>query len=112
MGRTDSLRIVAIGILIGAIIAALISTHQHAPAPSVVNLPSNIPNSDDLSSELRHCSALGPSDAEEAHCLAVWNENRRRFFGRPARPLRSPPAHEAIAPATPSSSAPQLGGAR
>jgi conjugative transfer region protein TrbK len=111
MGRPDSFRIVAIGVLIGAILAALIATHQHAPASMVVDLPST-PNSDDLSSELRHCSALGPSDAEDPYCLAVWNENRRRFFGRPARPLRSPPAHEATAPATPSSSASQSGGAR
>ena len=109
MGRPDSFRIVAIGVLIAAIVAALIATHQHAPAPSVVELPSAA-TSDDLLSELRHCSALGPSDAEDPYCLAVWNENRRRFFGRPARPLRSPPAHEATATATPSS-APQSGGA-
>jgi len=111
MGRLDGFRIVAIGILIGAILTALISTHEHAPAPLVVDLPS-APTSDDLSSELRHCSALGPSDAEDPHCLAVWEENRQRFFGRPARPLRNPPAHEATAPATPSSSAPRSGGAR
>ena len=35
------------------------------------------------------------------HCVAVWEENRRRFFGRPARPLppQTPPG--AAAPATP-----------
>jgi conjugative transfer region protein TrbK len=111
MGRLDGFRIVAIGILIGAIVAALIATHQHPPAPSVVILPST-PTSDDLAPELRRCSTLGPSDAEDPQCLAVWDENRRRFFGRPARPLRNPPAHEATAPATPSSSAPPSGGAR
>ncbi len=110
MWRPDSFRIVAIGIFIGAILAVLTATYQHEPAPLQMNLPS-IPNSDDLSAELRHCSALGPSDAEDPYCLAVWNESRRRFFGRPARPLRSPPAHEATAPAT-SSSAPQSGGVR
>jgi len=111
MGRLDGFRIVAIGILIGAIITALISTHERAPAPLVVDLPS-APTSDDLSAELRRCNALGPSDAEDPHCLAVWEENRQRFFGRPARPLRNPPAHEATAPATPPSSAPRSGGAR
>lgn len=109
MGQPDSFRLAAIGVLIATIVAALIATHQNAPAPSVVDLPSTA-TPYDLSSELRHCSALGPSDAEDPHCLAVWNENRRRFFGRPARPLRSPPAHEATAPATPSS-APRSGGA-
>ena len=111
MGRADSFRIAAIGVLIAAIVAATIATHRHAPAPSLVD-PTSAATPDDLSSELRHCSALGPSDAEDPHCLAVWNENRRRFFGRPARPLRSPPAQEATAPVTPSSSAPQSGGAR
>ncbi|QGM46064.1 putative entry exclusion protein TrbK-alt [Methylocystis heyeri] len=111
MGRTDSFRIAAIGVLVAAIVAALIATHEHAPAPPVAGPPSAA-TSDDLSSELRHCSALGPSDAEDPYCLAVWDENRRRFFGRPARPLRSPPAHEATAPATPSSAVPQAGGAR
>jgi conjugative transfer region protein TrbK len=110
MGRPDSFRIAAIGVLIAAIFTALIATHRHAPAPSVVDFPPAA-TPDDLSSELRHCSALGPSDAEDPHCLAVWNENRRRFFGRPARPLRSPPA-QATAPVTSSSSAPQSGGAR
>ena len=111
MWRPDSFRIVAIGILIGAILAVLTATYQPEPAPLQVHLPSP-QNSDDLSAELRRCNALGPSDAEDPYCLAVWNENRRRFFGRPARPLRSPPAHEATAPATPSSSAPRSGGAR
>ena len=60
------------------------------------------PASDDLSAELRRCSALGPQDAEDPHCVAVWEENRQRFFGRPARPLppQTPPG--AAAPATPS----------
>ena len=110
MGRPESFRIATIGVLIAAIVAALIATHQHAPAPSVADLPSAA-KPDDLSAELRRCSALGPSDAEDPFCLAVWNENRRRFFGRPARPLRSPPAQEATAPAT-TLSAPQSGGAR
>ncbi|WP_246285795.1 hypothetical protein [Nguyenibacter vanlangensis] len=39
--------------------------------------------------------------------MTVWEENRRRFFGRPARPLPlSPPPTTtmgAVAPATPSS---------
>ncbi|MGY4363241.1 hypothetical protein ACVWZR_002424 [Bradyrhizobium sp. i1.3.1] len=26
-------------------------------------------------------------DAEDPHCQAVWEENRARFFGRPARPV-------------------------
>ncbi len=111
MWRPDSFRIAAIGALFAAIAATLIATHRHAPAPSAVDPPSAA-TPDDLSPELRHCGALGPSDAEDPHCLAVWDENRQRFFGRPARPLPSPPALEATAPATPSSAAPRSGGAR
>ena len=41
-----------------------------------------------------------PQDAEDPHCVAVWEENRQRYFGRPARPLppQTPPG--AAAPAT------------
>ncbi|MBN9262390.1 MAG: putative entry exclusion protein TrbK-alt [Hyphomicrobium sp.] len=56
----------------------------------------------DLSAELRRCSALGPQDAEDPHCVAVWEENRQRFFGRPARPLSPQTPPGAAAPATPS----------
>jgi conjugative transfer region protein TrbK len=111
MARPDSFRTAATGILIAAIVAALFATHLNAPAPLAVDLHSAA-TPDDLSPELRHCGALGPRDAEDPHCLAVWDESRRRFFGRPARPLPSPPAPEASAPATPSSAAPRSGAAR
>jgi conjugative transfer region protein TrbK len=43
---------------------------------------------DDLSAELKRCSKLEPQDAvEDSRCQAVWEENRRRFFGQPPRPL-------------------------
>ena len=111
MGRSDSIRIAAIGVLFAAIIAALFATHQPPSAHLLSDLPPP-PISDELSAELRRCSALGPSDAEDPRCLAVWDENRQRFFGRPARPLRLPPPHEATAPANSTSPAPRSGGAR
>jgi conjugative transfer region protein TrbK len=103
LGRPEILRAVAIAALIAIIVAAFVATNRRAPAP-VVETPSITadPASDDLSAELRRCSALGPQDAEDARCVAVWEENRHRFFGRPARPLpQSPPG--AAAPATSSS---------
>ncbi|MBW4025653.1 MAG: putative entry exclusion protein TrbK-alt, partial [Proteobacteria bacterium] len=43
------------------------------PATPVALTPATIPNpaQDDLSAELRRCSALGPQDPEDARCVAV-----------------------------------------
>jgi conjugative transfer region protein TrbK len=104
LGRSDTFRVVAIIALIAVAVVSLVAIHRR-PASPVIETPSTVPSpaSDDLSVELRRCGALGPQDAEDARCVAVWEENRRRFFGRPARPLppQSPPG--AVAPATPSS---------
>ena len=100
LGRSDTFRVVAIIALIAVVVVSLVAIHRR-PAPSVIDTPSTLPSpaSDDLSAELRRCSALGPRDAEDARCVAVWEENRRRFFGRPARPLPPTPPG-AVAPAT------------
>jgi len=97
MGWSDIFRALAIVALIGVFIATLAAINRRPAAPIDRDLPTVSPP-DDLSAELRHCSALGQQDAEDPHCQAVWEENRRRFFGRPARPL--PPA---AAPANPTS---------
>lgn len=94
MGRPDIFRLAPIFALIGVFVATLFAIDRRPPTPAVPDAafaaaPEN------LSAELRRCSALGPQDAEVPRCQAVWEENRRRFFGRPARPL--PPA---AAPAT------------
>ena len=102
LGRSEIFRAAAIVALVAAFIATLIAVNRRPSAPIVETSPIINPASDDLSAELRRCSALGPQDAEDPHCVAVWEENRQRFFGRPARPLspRTPPG--AAAPATPS----------
>ncbi|HVZ06623.1 putative entry exclusion protein TrbK-alt [Rhodopila sp.] len=101
LGRSDTFRVVAIIALIAVVVVSLVAIHQRPAAPAV-ETPSAVasPASDDLSAELRRCSALGPQDAEDARCVAVWEENRRRFFGRPARPLPPQAAPGAAAPAT------------
>jgi conjugative transfer region protein TrbK len=101
LGRSDTFRAAAIIALIAVALVSLVAIHQR-PAPPVIEAPSTVssPASDDLSAELRRCSALGPQDAEDARCVAVWEENRRRFFGRPARSLPSQTPPGAAAPAT------------
>ncbi|WP_413992290.1 putative entry exclusion protein TrbK-alt [Labrys okinawensis] len=89
MGRSDIFRALAIVVLIGVFIATLTVINRH-PATSIDRDPHTTSSPDDLSAELRRCSGLGQQDAEDPHCQGVWQENRRRFFGRPARPL--PPA--------------------
>lgn len=100
MGRSDIFRTSAIIILIAAFVAALVAIHRRPASPPVSDSPS-ISAPDDLTVELRHCSALGPQDAEDMHCQAVWEENRARFFGRPARSLPTPAAPDSAAPVTP-----------
>ena len=102
LGRSEIFRAAAIVALIAVFIATLVAVNRRPAAPAAEASPTINPASDDLSAELRRCSALGPQDAEDPHCVAVWEENRQRFFGRPARPLppQTPPG--AAAPATPS----------
>ncbi len=93
MGRSG-LRWSAILVLAGVVIAALAALH-HRPALPPLFASASAPAPDDLSAALRQCRAPGPRGAEEAYCQVVWEENRRRFFGRPARPLppRAAPAN-------------------
>lgn len=102
LGRSEIFRAAAIVALIAVAITALVVTNRRPSAPVVETSPTTNPASDDLSAELRRCSALGPQDAEDPHCVAVWEENRQRFFGRPARPLSPQTPPGAPAPATPS----------
>jgi conjugative transfer region protein TrbK len=105
MDRSDFWRAVAMVALLAVFMATLSYIHRR-PVPRPVSEAPAISAPDDLSAELRRCGALRSEDAEDPHCRAVWEENRARFFGRPARPLL-PQA----APATPSTNATE-GGAR
>jgi conjugative transfer region protein TrbK len=97
MDRSNLFHIAAIAVLIAIVATVLVVGHRH-PAKPVVDTPISLPlKTNDLSAELRRCRALGPQDAEDPRCAAVWEENRRRFFGKPARPL-SPPIAAAPAP--------------
>ncbi|WP_038378265.1 putative entry exclusion protein TrbK-alt [Bradyrhizobium elkanii] len=98
MERSDILRASAMIIVFVIFLAALHVIHRRPVEPPVSEAPS-VSASDDLSAELRRCSALGPQDAEDPHCQAVWKESRARFFGGPARP-RLPQAAPATQPTT------------
>ncbi|MBH5385004.1 putative entry exclusion protein TrbK-alt [Bradyrhizobium diversitatis] len=104
MERSDILRAGAMIVVFVIFLAALHVIHQRPAERPASDAPS-ASTPDDLSAELLRCAELGPQDAEDPHCQAVWKENRARFFGRPARPLLLQ-----AAPATPpTTSAPQGG---
>ena len=93
LNRSEIFRAAAIVVLIAVFIVALAAINRRPPASFVETSPAAATLSpDDLSAELRRCDALGPRDAEDPHCTAVWEENRRRFFGKPARPFPAPAA--------------------
>ncbi|MET4803948.1 putative entry exclusion protein TrbK-alt [Bradyrhizobium sp. LB11.1] len=102
MERSDILRAGAMIVVFAILLATLHVIHRRPAERPVSDVPS-VSAPDDLPAELRRCGALGPQDAEDPHCQAVWKENRARFFGRPARPLL-PQAAPATQPMT---SAPQ-----
>jgi conjugative transfer region protein TrbK len=110
LGPPELSRSIAIVILIALIALAFAETGQRS-VPRVVEAP-RVPSSsasDDLSAELRRCRTLGPQDAVDSRCVTVWEENHRRFFGKPGRPL--PPSSEtSFGPAV--STIPTSGGAR
>ena len=98
MDRSDVFFAAAIVVLMALFMATLSAINRRPDEPSEPD-PQSMSNPDDLSAELRRCRALGPQDADEAHCEVVWGERRRRFFGGPARPL--PPTEKgSAAPAT------------
>lgn len=94
MDRSDVLYAAAIIVAIGVFMAILSVINQRSDEPPEPAVPSASAPANDLSAELRRCSLLGPWDADELHCRAVWEENRHRFFGKSARslPLAAAPA--------------------
>jgi conjugative transfer region protein TrbK len=110
VGRPDIFRLAPIFALIGVFVATLFAIERRPPTPSFLGAAS-VSAPDDLSAELRRCSALGPQDAEVPRCQEVWEENRRRFFGGSARPL-PPIGKKTAAPVAALTTNPASGDAR
>jgi len=80
--RPDIFRVAAIAALVGVCVTAMVAIHRRPLPKAMLDAPSASAPDDPLSAELRRCSALGPQDASDPRCQAVWEVNRRRFFGR------------------------------
>ncbi|KQT61210.1 MULTISPECIES: putative entry exclusion protein TrbK-alt [unclassified Aureimonas] len=79
-------------------IAAALTLGRTPERTAPVEAPLQATDFDDLSRSLRRCAALEGNRIEEAGCMAVWEENRRRFFGGQARP-QAPVAAPVLSPA-------------
>jgi len=109
MDRNMLSRTVIVATLGGVLVATIGMLHRSSgEAQSDGGISSNF-RSDDLSAELRRCGKLGPQDAaEDPRCQAIWEENRRRFFGYAPRSVFG--GREASAPA--SNFSPSMGSPR
>jgi conjugative transfer region protein TrbK len=103
MERSDIYYAAAMIAVIVVFMAILSAINRHPDDVSPTLRAPSAATDDDLSAELRRCAMPGFQDAEDPHCRAVWEENRRRFFGRSARslPLNAAPAALAAGGTTP-----------
>ncbi len=94
MMRADIFRAAAVAIVLVALLVAALTSVNRRPSPSADITVTPAPPTQDLSAALRRCAALGPEAsvdrAEDAHCRAVWEENRHRFFGHPTQSGATP----------------------
>lgn len=94
MERSELPRALALILLVGLFVAVLAAINRSPKSPSTqegASASSHLSlGHDDLSAELRRCSALGPNDPEDTTCRAAWAENHRRFFNRQAHQVTTP----------------------
>ncbi|CAM5761151.1 hypothetical protein LMIY3S_00043 [Labrys miyagiensis] len=104
--------IIAAAFVVTAIAVAIIANRQGDDQPSPSGVSSG-PPLDPIRAELFRCQRLGEAGAQDAGCLHVWAERRRRFLmpEAPKDPERLPhpgnvaPSQKA-APAVPPTPAP------
>ena len=77
--------VIAIALVAGAAIA-LQRAHHAEPSPASEQ---QRVSGGTLTRELARCQALGRRAEDDPHCLAVWVENRRRFFGPSSSPKKA-----------------------
>jgi conjugative transfer region protein TrbK len=74
-----ALGLIAIAVVIVATAIYLRHDEELAREP----LPAPSAPSDPLARELARCQGIGMAAQDDAGCIAVWAENRRRFFAVP-----------------------------
>lgn len=80
MDQGTALRTLVVAGLVGAVIAALaVSSGRETESVTVISVKAGNVSSADLKS----CATLETADPIDRRCAALWEANRRRFFGRP-----------------------------
>ncbi|MFG1421260.1 putative entry exclusion protein TrbK-alt [Roseixanthobacter liquoris] len=80
MDQGTALRTLIVIGLVGVVIAALGMTS----GPDTDLLPAtSVPAGNVSSADLKSCAKLETADPIDPHCAALWEVNRRRFFGKP-----------------------------
>ncbi len=83
---------IALGVVIGAIalvgVEAACDADVAARAQSSSALPTGAPvKTPRIDEELLRCATLPIEQADDPKCRALWAEQRRKFFGPPAKPV-------------------------
>jgi len=80
MDHGTALRTLVVAGLVGAVIAALAMTSGQQVEPVI---SPSAPAGSVSSADLKSCAGLETSDPIDPRCDALWEANRRRFFGKP-----------------------------
>ena len=78
MDRDTVLRTLLVAGLVGAVLAALAAAAGQRSDPNVVVSGKIAPVS---SADLKNCTQIEAADPIDSRCAALWEQNRRRFFG-------------------------------
>lgn len=79
MDQGTALRTLVVVGLVGAVIASLAMASGRQVEPVV---STNVPAGSVSSADLKSCATLETADPADPRCAALWEANRRRFFGK------------------------------
>lgn len=80
MDHGTALRTLVVAGLVGSVIAALAMASGRQVEPVVSTI---VPAGSVSSADLKSCATVEMADPVDPHCAALWEANRRRFFGKP-----------------------------
>ncbi|MFG1379686.1 putative entry exclusion protein TrbK-alt [Xanthobacter autotrophicus] len=79
MDHGTALRTLVVAGLVGSVIAALAMASGRQTEPVV---STSVPAGSVSSADLKSCATLATAAPVDPRCAAIWEESRRRFFGK------------------------------
>ena len=101
LARLGALVFVAVAVTATAIEMTRKDDRQNSPTTQA----RSVTERDPLDAELARCSGMGEAGPRDPSCLRAWDENRRRFLGKPA-PSQAPTGPATLFPDAPADMAP------